>query len=355
MVIWRFIKRALLVFLVLLLVAAAWVVFQLNNRPSLAPYADRWLPALPASSASTAVSASTASAPSSPDAKPPIRMVFLGVCTVLLDDGETPILIDGFFTRPPARSVMLGHIAPDRELIAKSLARAGIRRLAAVITVHSHYDHAMDTPEVARQTGALVVGSASTANIARGWGLPEFMIREVADGDELSFGRWQLRVIGSRHATTAVTGGSIAAPLVPPVRATRYEEGGSFTLLLKNGEHRLLVQGSAGFIPGKLSGQPAGAAAADVVLLGIGALGKLDDAYLADYWREVVGASGARRVIPVHWDDFSLPLDQPLQPAPQLIDDFAHSMRFLIARGQAEKIDVRLAPAWQPVDPFAGL
>lgn len=340
--IWRFVRRALLALLVLLLAAGGWVVFQLNNRPSLAPYAERWLPGLPAG------------------ARPPVRMVFLGVCTVLLDDGETPILIDGFFTRPPVRQALLGRIAPDRALIAQSLARAAISRLAAVITVHSHYDHAMDTPEVARQTGALVVGSASTANIARGWGLAEDRIRTVADGDELHFGRWQLRVIGSRHAPTAVTGGSIQAPLVPPVRATQYEEGGSFTLLLKNGERRLLVQGSAGFIPGKLGALARAegggvASSADVVLLGIGALGKQDDAYLDAYWREVVGASGARRVIPVHWDDFSLPLDQPLQPAPQLIDDFEHSMRFLIARGQAEKIDVRLAPAWHAIDPFAGL
>jgi len=343
-VIWRIAKRILLVVLLLVLPAAAWVTWQLNSRPSLAPYAALWLPAVPDDVAAQAPP------PSGNKPQPAIRMVFLGVCTVLLDDGETPILIDGFFTRPGLRSVMFGRIAPDRELIARSLARAGIQRLAAVITVHSHYDHAMDTPEVARQTGALVVGSASTANIARGWGLDESRIRTVADGQRLQFGRWQLDVIGSVHAPTAVTGGSIAAPLKPPVRATRYEEGGSFSLLLRNGGRRLLVQGSAGFITGKLSGQ-----VADVVLLGIGALGQQDDAYLDRYWREVVGATGARRVIPVHWDDFSLPLDQPLQPAPRLIDDFDHSMRFLTARGQAERIDVKLAPAWSRVDPFAGL
>ncbi|HSW07765.1 MBL fold metallo-hydrolase [Aquabacterium sp.] len=333
---WRFAKRALLFLgvslLVLALAVAGWLTWQLHSRPSLAPYADRWLPALPAG------------------AQAPVRMTFLGVCTVLLDDGETAILVDGFFTRPPARSVVFGRIAPDREIIARALARAGITRLAAVITVHSHYDHAMDAPEVARQTGALVVGSASTANIARGWGLPEDRIRSVADGDRLRFSRWQIEIIGSRHAPTAVTGGSIDAPLKPPVRATRYAEGGSFSLMLRNGERTMLVQGSAGFVPGKLQGQRA-----DVVLLGIGALGQQDDAYRAAYWHEVVTTTAPRRVIPIHWDDFLLPLDQPLQPAPRLIDDFDRSMRFLIERGRGSQVDVKLAPAWGVVDPFAGL
>lgn len=331
----RQLRRALLLLLALVLAGAGWVAYQLQNRPSLAPYADRWLPA---------------AATSADGAKPALRMVFLGVCTVLLDDGETPILIDGFFTRPSAGRVIFGQVAPDRALIARSLARAGITRLAAVFTVHSHYDHAMDTPEVAQQTGAMVVGSASTANIARGWGLPEARIRTVADGDQLRFGRWQIDIIGSRHAPTPVTGGSIDSPLKPPVRATRYEEGGSYSLLLKNGERTLLVQGSAGFVPGKLQGRRA-----EVVLLGIGALGKQDDDYRADYWREAVATTGARRVIPVHWDDFLLPLDQPLQPAPRLIDDFDRSMRFVIVSGQRDKVDVKLAPAWIPVDPYAGL
>lgn len=331
---WRMAGRVLLGLGVLLLALAGWVAWQAHSRPSLAPYAAQQLPALPASAV----------------AQVPVRMMFLGVATVLLDDGRTPILIDGFFTRPPLRRVVFGRIAPDPALIRQSLARADITRLAAVITVHSHYDHAMDTPEVARQTGALVVGSASTANIARGWGLAEDRIRTVADGDELQFGDWRLTVIGSRHAPTAVTGGTIDAPLKPPVRAPQYAEGGSLSLLLRHGDHALLVQGSAGFVPGKLAGRRA-----EVVLLGIGALGQQSDAYLADYWRELVSGTGARRVVPIHWDDFTLPLAEPLQAAPALIDDVDHSMRWLLARGQADRVDVRLAPAWGWVDPFAGL
>lgn len=326
----RWAVRIALGTLALLALAAAWVAWQVHDRPSLAPYAERWLPAAGAGA--------------------PLRLTFLGVATVLLDDGQTQLLIDGFFSRPGLAQVAFGRIAPDPQTIRRSLQRAGITKLAAVITVHSHYDHAMDAPEVARQTGALVVGSASTANVARGWGLPEDRIRTVDDGDSLRFGRWQVDVIASRHAPTAVTGGTIDAPLKPPVHATAYAEGGSYTLLIANGARSLLVQGSAGYVAGRLAGRRA-----DVVVLGIGALGKQNDRYLAEYWAELVGGSGARRVIPIHWDDFTLPLDEPLLPAPRLIDDVERSMRFLTDRGQRDRVDVKFAPAWTVVDPFAGL
>jgi L-ascorbate metabolism protein UlaG (beta-lactamase superfamily) len=303
----------------------------LNQRPGLGPYADRWL---------------AEAGPPAPDA---IRMRFLGVSTLLLDDGETPIMIDGFFSRPGVARVLFGRIEPDPALIHRSLARAGVTRLAAVITVHSHYDHAMDAPEVARLTGAQVVGTASTANIARGWKLPESQIRTVGDGERLSYGRWRITVIGSVHAPTAFTGGSIDAPLTPPARVTAYQEGGSLSLLVENGPRALLVQGSAGFIAGKLAPHRA-----EVVLLGVGALGKQPLPYHGSYWDEVVKAVGARRVIPIHWDDFTRPLDEPLVPGPRLMDDLDRTMGYLNARGERERVDVLLPPPWVWLDPFAG-
>src|SRR5512138_2353599 len=61
----------------------------------------------------------------------PLRVTFLGVSTLLLDDGNTKILLDGFFTRPNARQLFLEKISPDKTIIKNSLQRAGIGRLAA--------------------------------------------------------------------------------------------------------------------------------------------------------------------------------------------------------------------------------
>jgi L-ascorbate metabolism protein UlaG (beta-lactamase superfamily) len=144
--------------------------------------------------------------------------------------------------------------------------------------------------------------------------------------------------------------GEITAPLIPPARATEYLDGGSYALLIEHGGRNLLVNGSAGFVPGALRGRDA-----EVVFLGITGLGTRDDDYRDAYWREVVDAVGAKRVVPIHWDDFTLPLDRPLEAMPRLLDDIPLSMTFLLERAKDRGVDVRLATEWQLVDPFAGL
>lgn len=322
---WRWAWRIALLLAGVMLGAAAWVGVQLHRRPDLGAYAIRELPA-----------AATGA--------PRLAATFLGVSTVLFDDGETQLLTDGFFTRPPLLATIAGEIAPDRERIAAGLQRAGIERLAAVLVVHSHYDHAMDAPEVARRTGALLVGSPSTANVARGWALPEDRIRVVTPHEPLQFGRFMVTLIPSRHLPHGMAMGEIAAPLVPPARATDYREGGSFSVLITHPLGRVLVQGSAGWVPEALAGQ-----SADVVLLGIGGMGPYGEAYMSDYWREVVAAVRPRCVVPIHYDDFTRPLAGPIEPMPALVDDVGASFAFLSRRARSDGVALATLPPWQPV------
>lgn len=330
----RFFKRSLAVLAVLFLLAAGVLAWLLQQHPALDPYAPlAWK--------------QSQSPPSG------LKVSFLGVATVLLDDGETAILTDGFFSRPDRLQTFLGKVAPDLDGIARGLKRAGIPertgKLAAVIPVHSHYDHAMDAPEVARRTGALLLGSTSTANVGRGWGLPESQIRLAKLGEPMTFGRFTVTLFPGRHAPTGFTGGQITEPLKPPVRAIDYKEGQSYAVLVQHGGKSLLINGSAGFEPGALQGVQA-----DVVLLGIGSLGPRGDDYRDAYWREAVTAVKAKRVIPIHWDDLSLPSDQPMKPMPPPLDQFERSMDFLRERGAKEGVDVRLPLEWQAMDVWRG-
>lgn len=324
-------KRVLSFLAVLAVVVPAWLVYRWNDRPSLEPYRNYFMSSVSADGGG-------------------LRVTFLGVSTLLFDDGETAVLIDGFFSRPGALRTLAGRIEPDVERVKSSLARAGIDRLAAVITVHSHYDHAMDSPLVAENTGALLVGSESTANIGRGWGLSEDRLR-VVDGETTArFGRFLITLIPSAHFPHGMAMGDIRKPLVTPAHAVDYKEGGSYSVLLEHDGKTLLVQGSAGFVPGRLRGRRA-----DVVFLGTAGLGTKDEEYRNAYWREVVTAVGARRVMPIHWDDFTRPLDEPLVPLSRFLDDVTVSFDFFIARARDEKIDFKLVSAWTRIDPFAGL
>ncbi len=278
------------------------------------------------------------------DGAPRVTVTFLGVATLLIDDGETRLMTDGFFTRPSLWSTLVGRIAPDREVIGRALDRAGIDKLDALFVVHSHYDHAMDAPEVARRTGALLFGSESTANVARGWGLGEDRIHVVHPSEPMRFGRFTVTMIPSHHFPHGMAMGDITAPLVPPACSTDYREGGSFSVLVEHPFGSLLVQGSAGWIDGALAGRHA-----DVVLLGVAGMGGKGEEYMDGYYRNVVDAVGARCVIPIHFDDFTLPLDDALEPLPRLLDDFDGAMAFLLHRTHAGGVGLGLLAPWQPV------
>jgi L-ascorbate metabolism protein UlaG (beta-lactamase superfamily) len=239
---------------------------------------------------------------------------FTGTSTLLFSDGETAWMVDGWFSRFGARELFRGEIAPDPEAIARGLERNAVDRLAVVIPVHSHFDHAMDAPEVARRTGALLLGSPSTANIARGVDLPEAQIRLAVDREPVSFGRFEITLIETRHfefpdpavREQALEDPEITAPLVPPVGAFDYRLGTPYAIHVRHPLGRFLVQGSAGYVEGGLAGFDA-----DVVFLGIGGLGTQTADYREAYWRETVTLTGARRVFPIHWDSLMGPIEGP--------------------------------------------
>jgi L-ascorbate metabolism protein UlaG (beta-lactamase superfamily) len=243
-----------------------------------------------------------------------VTVRFSGTATLLFSDGTTSWMTDGWFTRPGPLQTVLGKIAPDPEAIARGLAYNGVDQLSAVFPLHSHYDHAMDAPEVARRTGAILLGSAATANIGRGWGLPEAQIRVVGDGDVLRLGDFTLTVIESRHflypdadlVQTLLTEADIAEPLVPPVAAFDYKLGKAYILHVAHPRGIFLVIGSAGFIEGQLEGLDV-----DAVFLGVGGLGAQTDAYREQFWAESVGRVSPEVVIPIHWDSLTGPIDGP--------------------------------------------
>ncbi|MCH2170463.1 MBL fold metallo-hydrolase [Myxococcota bacterium] len=243
-----------------------------------------------------------------------VTVRFTGTSTLLFSDGETQWMTDGWFSRPGPLEVIAGPIAPDIEAIARGLERNRIESLAAVFPVHSHYDHAMDAPEVARRTGALLLGSPSTANIGRGWGLSEEQIRVVEDRVPIPIGQFTITPIESRHfqfpdpdvVELALRDPDIIEPLVPPVGTFEYKVGKAYTLLVEHPAGSWLIQGSAGFIEGNLEGLDV-----DVVFLGVGSLGTQTPDYAEAYWRETVTSTHPERVVLIHWDSLTGPAEGP--------------------------------------------
>ncbi|WP_235734977.1 MBL fold metallo-hydrolase [Nocardioides alcanivorans] len=280
-------------------------------------------------------------------------VTFLGVSTLLFDDGESALMFDGFFSRPSLVKVGVGKVAPDAARIDAALERLGLgpggRSLDAVVPVHSHFDHVMDAAMVARRTDAVLVGGASTDQVGIGGGLPQSRRRIVQAGETVRLGNQTLCFIGSAHCPPDRYPGVIETPVVPPVKAAAYRCGETWSVVVRHDSGRsALVQGSAGFVPQALDG-----CEAEVVYLGVGQLGKHDVGFIADYWTHTVRAVGARRVVLTHWDDFFRPLDLPLRALPYAGDDLAVTMGVLQRLAADDGVSLHFPTVWQTENPWA--
>lgn len=286
-----------------------------------------------------------------------VTVRWTGTSTLVFADGESTLIIDGWFTRIPPLALYAGGIAPDVDAIAAGLERNGVTRAAMVLPVHSHFDHAMDSPEVAKRTGALLVGSESTANIGRGWGLPEDQIRVVRDGDRLAFGDFEVVVHETKHfefpdravRERALGDPVIDEPLVPPVDVFAYKVGTPLAVEVRHPRGSFLVQGSAGFLPGDFDDVDV-----DVVFLGVGGLGSQSEDYRETYWQETVDATSPRQVIPIHWDDLTAPIEGPFRGSVRIAGFLAsgseETLAFLEAKAAAHPdLEFTTLPRYDPV------
>ncbi|MCV7382064.1 MBL fold metallo-hydrolase [Mycobacterium alsense] len=301
------------------------------GRPDLARYADRF---------------------DAPVAAPgaPLSATWMGVATLLLDDGSSALMTDGYFSRPGLARVAAGTVAPSPARVDGCLARAKVSLLEAVIPVHTHLDHALDSALVADRTGARLVGGESAANVGRGYGLPEDRLVVATPGEPIRLGAFDVTLVESHHCPPDRFPGAIEAPLRPPVRASAYRCGEAWSALVHHrpSDRRLLIQGSAGFVKGALAGRRA-----EVVYLSVGQLGLRPRSYLLDYWAETVRAVGARRVILIHWDDFFSPLSKPLRALPYAGDDLDVSVRVLDELAAHDGVALHMPTVWRREDPWA--
>lgn len=271
------------------------------------------------------------------------RVRFMGVSTLLFQDGDTAVMTDAFLSRPGKMRILLGRVAPDERAVDALLSKVRAAKVDAIFISHSHYDHALDVVEVAQRTGALVVGSGSTGNLARAQGPVPGGIRELGD-QPVTVGRFVVTPFRSLHSEPLHYPGTIDAPIHAPARISAYKEGGTYSFLIVHPCRRMLVHPSANYLPGMYQN-----VRADVVFLGIATLGRREKTFVDAYWREVVRTTGAQWVVPIHWDDFTRSLEDGLKPMPRLMDDVAGGVQAVFERADRDGIQVGMMPPLVPV------
>ncbi|MCH7853121.1 MAG: MBL fold metallo-hydrolase [Proteobacteria bacterium] len=288
-------------------------------------------------------------AESAQDADGAVTVTWLGISTLLFDDGETQILTDGTFTRLSLNDFLL--LRPVRSNIANinyALDEFHINHLATIIPLHSHFDHAMDVGNVANRTTAVVLGSESTANIARGANVPVDQYQILASGESRTFGDFTVTLIETVHAPLGPGGsgwfsGIIDVPLVQPAWIPAWQGGAVYSLLVSHPRGTTLVQASAGISEGLLASHHA-----DVVMLSVAGLASLGKEHTQQYWQETVTATGADRVYAIHFDDFTRPFGE-VALFPNIADNVTQAAQWIDECADRDEIVVQRPPFGIPI------
>ncbi|MBI4539865.1 MAG: MBL fold metallo-hydrolase, partial [Gemmatimonadetes bacterium] len=141
---------------------------------------------LPAEPACTTLTPASAGGPL-PESQSVLVLRWLGTASYELAFRRQVLLLDAFYDRGPRyRPIGIGP--------------ADVRRANAILVGHAHYDHVSDAPEIARRTGAMVVGAPPTAAYLRTAAVPPAQIRMVKGGDVLDFGGFTVEAVHANHS-----------------------------------------------------------------------------------------------------------------------------------------------------------
>ncbi|WP_394835980.1 MBL fold metallo-hydrolase [Pendulispora rubella] len=242
-----------------------------------------------------ACAAKTADSPNPSHTSDAVRLTYLGVAGWKIQAGDHVLLVDPYFTRVPFQKGG-PPLVPNDEQIAKYAPDSA----EGILVEHSHWDHLLDVPTVAKRTGATVAGSDSALNVLRSSGVPESQLREARGGETLKIGPFSVRVLHALHSQIGMPSGDIPRGVKLPMSAEGYLPGETLQYLVRVNDRSILFVGSANFIESELQGlRP------DVAVVATGAREKIPD-----YTCRLLRAVGQPpRVLTNHFDAHDKPLD----------------------------------------------
>lgn len=198
----------------------------------------------------------------------------------------------------------MGRVHPDLQLIQEKINKAD-----HILATHAHYDHLLDVPAIAAQTGAPVFGSANVCQLLQVHQVPPAQSYRLKPFDEIRLPYAYIRVIPARHPfIPGYLSGNLKNNLKPPLHLRDYRMDECFSYLIEYKNLKLLVWSSI---------STENAQRADVLFL--------RSVASRSWYKKMIGIVQPRLVIPTHWDDFFRPFSQPILPffaPPKLSDPF---------------------------------
>lgn len=232
-----------------------------------------------------------------------LELEWLGVSGYRLTcEGQT-LFVDPYFSRFPFKDFLLRRPArPDPAALERFATARG--EVAGVLVGHTHFDHALDAPAIARRFGCRALGSRSLVNLMVLHGLRDQAV-EVEPYRTYELGPFEVRFTPSVHSKLLLglavpMDGELTCDHVDGLVPQAYRCGQVWGITIDVAGTRFFHQGSANLDDDALSERDV-----DVFLAGVAGR-----SFTRDYWERILPLLDPGAIVPTHYDDFFKPLGE---------------------------------------------
>ncbi len=234
-----------------------------------------------------------------------LELEWLGVSGYRMTYRDHTLLIDPYISRVPLRAVLRREPAlPDPALIERHIGTPP--NVVGVLIGHTHFDHAVDAPQVAKRFGCAAYGSSSLAQLMRLHGAADRAV-EVAPYQRYELGPFTVTFVPSLHSKLILGlavpfDGALTCEHLDALSPGAYRCGPVFAIHIEVAGTTFYHQGSANLDDDAIRHR-----GVDYFLSGVAGRG-----FTRQFWARILTRLQPRVVVPTHYDDFFRALDQPM-------------------------------------------
>jgi L-ascorbate metabolism protein UlaG (beta-lactamase superfamily) len=235
-----------------------------------------------------------------------LEIEWLGVSGYRIAFDGKVLYVDPYVSRVPLRSLLLRRPAvPEPTALERFLPADD--DVAGVLVGHTHFDHAVDAPAVARRYGCKAYGSSSLAALMRLHGLGEQVV-EVEPYRTYELGPFEVSFVPSAHSKLLLGlavpyAGELTCDHLDGLAPSAYRCGQVWGIHIAVAGLALYHQGSAELLDDAIRHR-----GVDVFLAGIAGRNFTDR-----YWERILSRLDPAAVVPTHYDNFFAPLGEEME------------------------------------------
>jgi L-ascorbate metabolism protein UlaG (beta-lactamase superfamily) len=235
-----------------------------------------------------------------------LEVEWLGVSGYRMSFAGQTLFVDPYLSRVPFGDLVRRRpTLPDPAALDRFVHAPG--EVAGVLVGHTHFDHAVDAPAIARRFGCKGYGSDSLVTLMGLHGLAGQAV-EVEPYRTYELGPFEVSFTPSVHSKLLLGlavpyDGDLTCEHLDSLTPGAYRCGQVWGISIEVAGIRFYHQGSANLIDEAIRER-----GVDVFLAGVAGR-----SFTEDYWRRILPRLDPKVVVPTHYDNFFRPLGQRME------------------------------------------